>query len=42
VLETHEGHAAEVAALLAEAGYADTAISTDLAGRERVVEGRRP
>jgi release factor glutamine methyltransferase len=41
VLETHEHRAAEVAALLSRAGYTGTAITVDLAGRERVVEGRR-
>ncbi len=41
VLETAESAAAAVAALLEELGYADVRITTDLAGRERVVEGRR-
>jgi release factor glutamine methyltransferase len=40
VLETHGEGAADVAALLAEAGYRDIAVTEDLAGRERVVEGR--
>jgi release factor glutamine methyltransferase len=40
VLETHDGAAAEVSALLVEAGYAAVAVTEDLAGRERVVEGR--
>ena len=40
VLETHDGGAAEVAALLVEAGYDEVAVTEDLAGRERVVEGR--
>jgi release factor glutamine methyltransferase len=40
VLETHEARASEVAALLAELGYADVAVTRDLAGRERVVEAR--
>jgi release factor glutamine methyltransferase len=40
VLEVHEGHAAEVAALLEAAGYVEVAVTPDLAGRERVVEGR--
>jgi len=39
VLETHEGHAQEVRALLVGLGYARATISRDLAGRERVVEG---
>ena len=39
VLETHEGHAREVRALLVGLGYARATISRDLAGRERVVEG---
>jgi release factor glutamine methyltransferase len=39
VLEVHEGRAAEVAALLDSAGYADVTITRDLVGRERVVEG---
>jgi release factor glutamine methyltransferase len=39
VLECHEGEAQRVAALLRAAGYADAAVSLDLAGRERVVEG---
>jgi len=38
VLEVHEERAREVAAALE--GYADVAITRDLAGRERVVEGR--
>jgi release factor glutamine methyltransferase len=38
VLEVHEGRAQEVAAALE--GYADVSITHDLAGRERVVEGR--
>jgi release factor glutamine methyltransferase len=40
VLEVHEGRAADVAAGLAAAGYADVHVSQDLAGRDRVVEGR--
>jgi release factor glutamine methyltransferase len=40
VLECHAEHAADVQALLARLGYADATISTDLAGRERVVEAR--
>jgi release factor glutamine methyltransferase len=38
VLEVHEDRAAEVAGALG--GYADVRITRDLAGRERVVEGR--
>ncbi len=41
VLETAECAAAQVAALLTELGYTDVRVTTDLAGRERVVEGRR-
>jgi len=41
VLETAENAAGEVAALLTELGYTDVRVTTDLAGRERVVEGRR-
>ncbi len=40
VLESHEQRAAEVAAELSEAGYSDVRVTRDLAGRERVVEGR--
>jgi release factor glutamine methyltransferase len=40
VLETHEERARDVAAQLAAAGYADVRVSQDLAGRDRVVEGR--
>lgn len=39
VLEVHEGQAGCVRALLDELGYARTAISRDLAGKERIVEG---
>jgi release factor glutamine methyltransferase len=38
VLEIHEDRAADVAALLN--GFADVTVTRDLAGRERVVEGR--
>jgi release factor glutamine methyltransferase len=38
VLEVHEDHSREVATALA--GYADIRITRDLAGRDRVVEGR--
>jgi release factor glutamine methyltransferase len=40
VLEAHEQRAARVAALLAAQGYADVRVTSDLAGRDRVVEGR--
>ena len=40
VLETHENGASDVAALLGEHGYAEVTVTCDLAGRERVVEGR--
>jgi release factor glutamine methyltransferase len=39
VLEAHEGRASDVGALLEASGYAGVAITRDLAGRERVVEG---
>jgi release factor glutamine methyltransferase len=42
VLESHAYRAAEVASLLEALGYDAVEISRDLAGRERVVEGRRP
>jgi len=41
VLEVGDGQAPSVAAVLEREGYADVAITRDLAGRERVVEGRR-
>ena len=41
VLEVGDGQAPEVAEELRELGYADVRISPDLAGVERVVEGRR-
>ena len=41
VLETHGDGAREAAALLVDHGYRDVAVTEDLAGRERVVEGRR-
>jgi release factor glutamine methyltransferase len=41
VLETADGGAAEVAELLARLGFDDIRRTRDLAGRERVVEGRR-
>jgi release factor glutamine methyltransferase len=40
VLEVGDGQAAAVAAALRAAGYRDVAITNDLAGTERVVEGR--
>ncbi len=40
VLEAHERGAAHVAALLEAQGYADVRVTPDLAGRDRVVEGR--
>lgn len=40
VLECHELQARSVAALLSDLGYAGATITRDLAGRERVVEGR--
>ena len=40
VLEVHEARAAAVAQQLEAAGYADVAVSSDLAGRDRIVEGR--
>ena len=42
VLETADGDARDVAALLAGLRYVDVRIGEDLAGRERVVEGRAP
>ena len=40
VLEVHEHRAAEIVDVLAGLGYTDVTVSLDLAGRERVVEGR--
>jgi release factor glutamine methyltransferase len=40
VLETHEDGAAGVAALLEREGYRAVSVTADLAGRDRVVEGR--
>ncbi|MGZ4355148.1 MAG: peptide chain release factor N(5)-glutamine methyltransferase [Gaiellaceae bacterium] len=40
VLEVHSEHAAKVASLLDSLGYREARITSDLAGRERVVEGR--
>jgi release factor glutamine methyltransferase len=42
VLETHDDGAAHVTALLAGHGYREIVVTEDLAGRERVVEGRAP
>ena len=42
VLECGDGQAAEVAAGLNALGYDDVLCTPDLAGRDRVVEGRRP
>jgi release factor glutamine methyltransferase len=41
-LEVGDGQAPEVAQSLRDLGYADVATTKDLAGRERVVDGRRP
>ncbi len=41
VLEVGDGQAREVASLLESLGWADVRITRDLAGSERVVEGRR-
>ena len=40
VLETHEAHAGDIAALLERDGYVDVRITNDLADKPRVVEGR--
>lgn len=42
VLEVGDGQTASVAELLGKLGYREVAIARDLAGRERVVEGRAP
>ncbi len=42
VLEVGDEQAATVTALLEQLGYQQIAITPDLAGRDRVVEGRRP
>ena len=42
VLEVADGEARDVAALLTSLGYDEVRIGEDLAGRERVVEGRAP
>ena len=40
VLEVHSEHAEKVVSLLASLGYREARITSDLAGRDRVVEGR--
>ncbi len=42
VLEVGDGQAGDVAARLRELGFREVRISEDLAGHERVVDGRRP
>ncbi len=42
VLECSDRRGDAVAALLCELGFADVSVSPDLAGRDRVVEGRKP
>jgi release factor glutamine methyltransferase len=42
VLEAGDGQTASLAATLGDLGYEEVAITRDLAGRERVVEGRHP
>jgi release factor glutamine methyltransferase len=42
VLEAGDGQAAAIALLLNEAGYEEIRVSRDLAGRERIVEGKCP
>jgi len=42
VFETGDGQADDVAAMLERLGCSDVAITADLAGRDRVVEGRLP
>jgi release factor glutamine methyltransferase len=41
VLEVGDGQADEVAGILRDAGYGDVAVTRDLTGTARVVEGRR-
>jgi release factor glutamine methyltransferase len=41
VLETADGKAGEVTALLQRLGYEDVHVGLDLSGRERVVDGRK-
>jgi release factor glutamine methyltransferase len=42
VLEVGDGQALQVARMLESLGYADVVVTADLAGSDRVVEGRRP
>lgn len=42
VLESYDERAGAVAELLARAGFAEVVVTRDLAGRDRVVEGRLP
>lgn len=42
VLETHGEHAAEVADVVRAHGLSEVRVTQDLAGRDRVVEGRKP
>jgi release factor glutamine methyltransferase len=42
VLEVGDGQAASVADAMRQLGYREVSISKDLAGRERIVDGRRP
>lgn len=42
VLESYDERAGAVAGLLADAGFAEVVVTSDLAGRDRVVEGRHP
>jgi release factor glutamine methyltransferase len=42
VLETGDGQAPAVAAMLQRLGYVNVAVTADLTGRDRVVEGTRP
>ena len=42
MLEVGEGQAAPTAALLEELGFVEVRVTPDLAGIDRIVEGRRP
>jgi release factor glutamine methyltransferase len=42
VVEVADDRAGDAAAMLEELGYEDVRVSPDLAGRDRIVEGRRP
>ena len=42
VLESYDERASAVAGLLEHAGFTEVVLTSDLAGRDRVVEGRRP